>query len=208
MKKYLKTLRSACFFSIGMLLLCGLVYPLALTTFSQVLFHDKANGSIIRANGKAIGSSMVGQDFSDARLFKCRPSAYHYNTYTKQEKEEGTYAGIASGSNNYAPTNPELAKRVEKDIEAFLKANPKINKSEIPTDLLSASSSGLDPHISLASASVQVSAIAQASGLSEAKLNAIIKSNTSEKLLGIFGETTVNVLGCNLEIAKLIGLIK
>ena len=139
---------------------------------------------------------------------KCRPSAVNYNTYTKEDKESGKYTGVGSGSKNYASTNPELVKRVEADITEFLKANPSVMKEDIPTDLLTASGSGLDPHISPASAAVQVPALVEATGLSKETLEAIVKENTQGKLLGIFGEETVNVLMVNLDIAKELGLIK
>lgn len=207
MKSFLKNFKHAFVFSIVMIVLCGFIYPLALTGVSQVFLPAQANGSVVEVDGKAVGSSLVGQDFSDERLFKCRPSAYNYNTYTEKEKEDGTYGGVSSGSNNYGNTNPDLEKRVQEDIDAFLKANPDVDKNDIPGDLLTASGSGLDPHISVESAKVQVSAIAKASGISEDKLNDIIESNTTGKFLGVFGAETVNVLGCNLEVAKLIGLI-
>lgn len=207
MKKILHSLRGAFVFSIGMLLICGLLYPLALTGVSQLVMPAKANGSIVEVDGKAVGSSLVGQKFEDARLFKNRPSAYNYNTYTEAEKEDGTYGGVSSGSNNYGTTNPDLAARVQADIDAFLEANPDVPKTDIPGDLLTASGSGLDPHISVASAKIQVPAIAKASGISEAELNKIIENNTTGKALGVFGEETVNVLGCNLEVAKIIGMI-
>lgn len=207
MKKILHYIKGAFVFSVVMLVLCGLLYPLALTGISQLAFHDKANGSLITMNGKEVGSEIVGQDFTDKRLFKCRPSAVNYNTYTEEDKKNKDYTGIASGSNNYGNTNPALKERVQKDIDAFLAANPDIKKTDLPGDLLTASGSGLDPHISVASAEIQIPAIAEASGLSEEKLKEIVKNNTEEKVLGIFGEQTVNVLKCNLEIAQLIKMI-
>lgn len=207
MKSFLKVARQALVFSIGMVLVCGILYPLALTGVSQVLFPTQANGSLVEVDGKEVGSTLVGQDFQDERLFKCRPSAYNYNTYTQAEKDDGTYAGVASGSNNYAPSNPDLLTRVEEDIDAFLAANPDVKKEDIPMDIVTASGSGLDPHISVASANIQVAAIASASGLSEQELQTIIENHTTKKFLGVFGEETVNVLECNLEIAQKIGMI-
>lgn len=207
MKSMIKHFREALVFTVMMLVVCGLLYPLALTAVAQVAFNDQANGSIVEVNGKAMGSSLVGQDFTDARLFKCRPSAVNYNTYTKEDKENGTYGGVASGSSNYAATNPELKKRVQADIKKFLKANPDVAQKDIPGDLLTASGSGLDPHISLEAAKIQIPAIAKASGLTEDKLLEIVKRNTEEKAFNIFGEQRVNVLSCNLEIGQLIGLI-
>lgn len=204
----LKGIKKPLLITVVLLVICGLIYPLLLTGISQIFFPSQANGSMITVNGKTVGSALVGQDFTDPRFMKCRPSAVNYNTYTEKEKADGTYAGIGSGSKNYAPTNPELKKRVEADIAAFLKANPTVKKEDIPTDLLTASGSGLDPDISPASAEVQVPALAKATGLSEDKLREIVQQNTKGRFLGIFGEETVNVLNVNLEISKELGLLK
>ena len=208
MNAILKGIKKPLLMTIVMLLICGLAYPLLLTGVSQLLFPDKANGSVVIIEGQAVGSELVGQDFTDARFMKSRPSAVNYNTYTQEDKENGNYAGIGSGSKNYAPTNPELVKRVQKAIAEFLKANPSVKKEDIPTDLLTASGSGLDPHISPAAAAVQIAALSESTGLSQEVLESIVKNNTKEKFLGIFGEETVNVLMVNLEIAKELGLIK
>lgn len=202
MSKLLKGMKTPFLVTLALLLICGLVYPLLLTGISQVVFPKQANGSLITADGKTVGSALVGQDFTDARFMKCRPSAVNYNTYTQEDKENGNYTGVSSGSKNYAPTNQELSKRVQEDIAKFLKENPSIKNEDIPTDLLTASGSGLDPHISPESAAVQIPALVQSTGLSEDRLNEIVKDNTQGKSLGIFGEETVNVLKVNLQIAK------
>lgn len=212
MKTFLQSLSKAVLLSVALLIICGLLFPLALTGASQLIFPKQANGSLIEINGTAVGSSLVGQDFTDARFFKCRPSAYNYNTYTEADTvpdAEGNtaYAGLASGSQNFGATNPALKERVEQDIAAFLEANPTVAKEDIPTDLLTASGSGLDPHVSPASASVQIAAIATSTGLSEADLQTMVDNNTTQKFLGIFGEATVNVLTLNLEVAKAIALV-
>lgn len=206
MSKFLKGIKKPFLVTLALLLICGLFYPLLLTGVSQVIFPKQANGSLVTINGKAVGSELVGQDFTDARFMKCRPSAVNYNTYTQGDKKNGNYTGIASGSKNYGPTNPELCQRVQEDMTEFLKSNPSIKKEDIPTDLLTASGSGLDPHISPESASVQIPALVQATGLSEDRLKEIIKENTQGKFLEIFGEETVNVLKVNLEIAKELNL--
>lgn len=193
--------------TVVMLVLCGLVYPLVLTGISQLIFPKQANGSMIKVDGKTVGSELIGQDFTDARFMKGRPSAVSYNTYTQEEKEDGSYGGVGSGSNNYGATNPDLVKRVEADMEAFLEANPSVTKDQIPTDLMTASGSGLDPHISPASAEVQIPALVSATGLTEEKLRQIVKDNTEGKFLGVLGENKVNVLHVNLEIAKELGII-
>ena len=208
MRALLKGMKKPLLMTIVMLLICGLAYPLLLTGVSQLLFPDKANGSLVMIEGQAAGSELVGQDFTDDRFMKGRPSAVNYNTYTQEDKENGNYAGIGSGSKNYAPTNPELVKRVQEAIDDFLEANPSVKKEDIPTDLLTASGSGLDPHISPAAAAVQIAALSESTGLSQEVLESIVKRNTKEKFLGIFGEETVNVLMVNLEIAKELDLIK
>lgn len=203
----LKGIKKPFLVTLALLLICGLAYPLLLTGISQVIFPKQANGSLVTVDGKAVGSALEGQDFTDARFMKCRPSAVNYNTYTQEDKESGTYTGVASGSKNYSSTNPELVKRVEADIAEFLEANPTIKKEDIPTDLLTASGSGLDPDISPESAAIQIPALAEATGLTQDRLKEIVKENTQGKFLGIFGEETVNVLKVNLKIAKDLGLI-
>lgn len=208
MSPFLKGIKRPFLVTIALLLICGLAYPLLLTGISQLIFPKQANGSLVKIDGRTMGSKLVGQDFSDARFMKSRPSAVNYNTYTREDKESGNYTGVGSGSKNYAPTNPELVKRVEADITEFLNANPSVKKEAIPTDLLTASGSGLDPHISPASAAVQIPALVKSTGLAKETLEAIVKENTQGKLLSIFGEETVNVLMVNLDIAKELGLLK
>ncbi|MGL4774271.1 MAG: K(+)-transporting ATPase subunit C [Clostridium sp.] len=207
MKNIFKEIRKGFLITIVLMLICGVAYPLLLTGISQVAFNDKANGSIVKVNGKAVGSELVGQDFKDERFMKCRPSAVNYNTYTEEQKNSGEYTGVASGSNNYAPSNPALLERVEKDMDEFLKNNPTVKKEDIPTDLLTSSGSGLDPHITPESAKIQIPALSKATGITESKLQEIVDNNTEGKTLGVFGEERVNVLKVNLDIAKEIGII-
>lgn len=202
MRKYLKSFKTAFFVSIAMYLLCGFAYPMVLTGISQIIFPNQANGSLVEMDGKVVGSTLVGQDFTDERLFHCRPSAYNYNTYTQEDKENGIYTGLSSGSNNYAVSNPKLKERLNQDIIKFLKENPTITRDEIPSDIITASGSGLDPHISVEAANVQVDRIVKNTQLSEAKVKELIKKNTVGKLLGIFGEETVNVIELNLSLVK------
>ena len=212
-KTGLHGIRQAVSVTLVLLLLCGFAFPVALTGLSALIFPDQAKGSMVSADGKAVGAAHVGQEFTEAYFMKGRPSAYHYNTYNEDAEGNQTYndgtefAGLSSGSNNYAPSNPALSERVEADIEAFLEANPDVKKEDIPTDLMTASGSGLDPHISPESAKVQIPALSEASGISEERLQEITDANTDGKLLGIFGEDTVNVLGVNLDIALEMGLI-
>ncbi len=211
-KNFLKTIRPAFTITLVLMLVCGLGYPLLMNGFSGVIFPEQADGSLVMVDGKAVGSEHVGQEFTADYFMKGRPSAVHYNTYTvtpegKEVYSDGSdFTGLASGSTNYGPSNPALTQRVEQDIEAFLAANPDIKREDIPTDLMTASGSGLDPHISPDSAAIQLPAIAEASGISMGVLEQIVEDNTTHKLLGIFGEETVNVLGVNVDIAQAMGL--
>lgn len=213
MKEFLHGTRQALIITIVLMLICGLLFPCLLTGLSSVIFPHQAGGSLISVNGTTVGAEYVGQEFTQDCYMWSRPSAYHYNVYTESEDgrkyyNDGTeFGGLASGSNNYAPSNPALVERVEADMEAFLEKNPEIKREDIPTDLLTASGSGLDPHISPASAQIQLPRIAQASGLSEESLQEIVKRNTMGKLFGVFGEETVNVLKVNIEIAQAMGTL-
>lgn len=215
MRSFLKYFRSALVLTVFMLVLCGFAYPAALTGLGQLMFPHQANGSLITAEGektddpeKAVGSAIVGQDFSgDPRYFQCRVSGVDYNTYTEEEKEEGSYTGVGSGGSNLAPSNEELKKRAEKSVEEFLEKNPDVEKGDIPADLLTASGSGLDPNITPESARIQIPSIAEKTGLQEEELRKIVEENTDGRTLGVFGHERVNVLKCNLEIAKAIGEI-
>lgn len=214
MKKLGKSIGKAFVFCVVMMLLCSFAYPLALTGVSQVAMKEKANGNLIDKNGnpttdpeEAVGSALVGQDFTENYFFKGRVSSVNYNTYTEEQKENGEYAGVSSGSYNYGNSNPELKERMEKDLDEFLASHPGVKKEEIPSDLLTASGSGLDPHISPEAAEVQMKAVAEHSGLTEETVREIVKENTEDKVLGIYGEERVNVLKCNLGIAEKMGLI-
>jgi K+-transporting ATPase ATPase C chain len=172
--------------------LTGLIYPLAVTGIAQVVFPDQANGSIIKKNGKAVGSSLIGQQFDAPKYFWGRPSAttpYPYN------------GGSSSGSNQ-GTNNPDLLKAVQARISALRAADPS-NASKIPVDLVTASGSGLDPHISPAAAEYQVKRVAKVRGLDETKINALISAYTEGRQFGIFGEPVVNVLRVNLALDEL-----
>ena len=212
-KAMLRNIRQALVVTLVLLLLCGFVFPVLLSGLSGLLFPHQAGGSLVTADGKAVGAKLVGQEFTEAYFMKGRPSAYHYNTYYTDEQgsrfynDGSEYAGLSSGSANYANSNPALAERVEGDINNFLSGHPSLTVGDIPGDLLTASGSGLDPHISPASAEVQIPRIVEASGLSEDEVRQIIADNTKGKTLGVFGEETVNVLGVNLDIALAMGLV-
>lgn len=207
MKTVAKTIGKAVVFCLVMMVLCSLIYPLALTGVSQLTMEAKADGSKVDEEGnlttdtkKAVGSALIGQDFTEDCYFQGRVSSVNYNTYTEEQKENGEYAGVASGSYNYGNSNPELEKRMQEDLDEFLKDHPGVKPENVPAELLTASGSGLDPHISPRSAEVQIPTVAENSGLSEEMVEQIVKDNTEHKTLGVFGEERVNVLGCNLDI--------
>ncbi|MGN4723668.1 K(+)-transporting ATPase subunit C [Bacillus cereus group sp. MYBK15-3] len=173
------------------LVLCGLVYPLIVTGIAQAVMKDNADGSLIyNDKNEVIGSKLIGQNFTDSRYFQGRVSSIEY-------KAE------ASGSNNYAPSNPDLAKRVEKSIADWKEKNPAVPVTEVPIDLVTNSGSGLDPDISPKAASVQVNRISKLTNIPKEKLNQLIKDQTEGAALGLFGETRVNVLKLNLALQKL-----
>jgi len=170
-------------------ILTGIIYPLAVTGVAQVIFPRQANGSIISKNGKAVGSELIGQQFDDPKYFWGRLSAttpYPYN------------GGSSSGS-NLGPNNPDLMKAVQARIDALHSADPG-NGAKIPVDLVTASGSGLDPHISPAAAAYQVHRVAMARGLDDARIRDIMTSNTRGRWLGVIGEPVVNVLELNFEL--------
>ncbi|TCJ80800.1 UNVERIFIED_ORG: K+-transporting ATPase ATPase C chain [Bacillus cereus] len=174
------------------LVLCGLVYPLIVTGIAQAVMKDNADGSLIyNDKNEVIGSKLIGQNFTDPRYFQGRVSSIEY-------KAE------ASGSNNYAPSDPDLAKRVEKSIEEWKKQNEAVPVTEVPLDLVTNSGSGLDPDISPQAAFVQVDRISKITNIPKETLDQLIKDQTEGAALGLFGEDRVNVLKLNLELQKLL----
>ena len=157
-------LRPAFFMLLILTLITGVIYPLAVTGIAQVVFPHQANGSLIMVDGKAVGSELIGQQFDDPSYFWGRLSAAGYN------------AAASSGS-NYGPLNPDLLKAVQARIDALKAADPD-NTLPIPVDLVTASGSGLDPHISVAAALYQVHRVASARGLSEADVQSLVEKNT------------------------------
>lgn len=212
-KSILHSARQTIGVTVILMLVCGLLFPCLLTGLSALIFPHQADGNLLTVNGQTVGAEYVGQEFTEDYYMWSRPSAYHYNVYVEGEDgklyyNDGTeFPGISSGSNNYAATNPALTERVEADIKAFLEKNPGVKREDIPTDLLTASGSGLDPHISPASAEIQIPRIAEASGLTEEEIEDIVSENTQGKVFGVFGEETVNVLKVNIEIAQRMGIL-
>jgi K+-transporting ATPase ATPase C chain len=170
-------------------ILTGLIYPLAVTGLAQAIFPSQANGSIIEKNGKPIGSALIGQQFEDPRFFWGRLSAtgpYPYN-------------GAASSGSNLGQNNPALMTNVQSRIQALHAADPG-NEVKIPVDLVTASGSGLDPHISQAAAEYQVNRVAKTRGLDQTSVRTLIAKHTQGRWLGVIGEPVVNVLELNLEL--------
>lgn len=168
-------------------LVTGVAYPLATTGIAKALFPSAANGSLIEKNGKLVGSSLIGQNFSSAKYFWSRPSATSPNPNNP----------LASGGSNLGPLNPALTEAVKARIAALKESDPGNNKP-VPIDLVTASASGLDPHISPAAADYQVSRVAKARGLSVEQVQKLIQEHTEGRQWGIFGEPRVNVLELNL----------
>ena len=167
--------------------LTGGLYPAVVTGIAQLVFPSQANGSLIEQNGKAVGSSLIGQPFSDPKHFWSRPSAT--SPYPNNAS--------SSGGSNQGPLNPALKEAVEGRIKALREADPD-NKTPVPVDLVTASASGLDPHISPAAAEYQVARVAKARGLDVTKIAALVAENTEGRQLGFLGEPRVNVLKLNL----------
>ena len=170
-----------------MTVLLGVVYPLAMTGISQVLFPHQANGSLIMSGDKVIGSELIGQNFAKPEYFQPRPSAAGNDGYDP----------TASGGSNYGPTNQKLIDRVKASIDKFRKENPDYT-GPLPADLVTASASGLDPHLSPDSAKAQASRVAKARGVSVDQMNQLIARFTEAPDLGFLGEPRVNVLKLNL----------
>ena len=167
--------------------LTGIVYPLLTWGIAQLAFPGAANGSLIERNGKAVGSTLIGQPFDDPKYFWSRPSATSPQPYN----------GASSSGSNQGPTNPALADAVKDRIKALRDADPG-NVAAIPADLVTASGSGLDPEISLASAEYQLARVAKARGVSAESVRKLVGENTSGRTLGLLGEPRFNVLRLNL----------
>lgn len=168
--------------------LLGVAYPLIVTAFAQLLFHDKANGQLLTQNGTVIGSRIIGQAFVSDRYFHSRPSA-----------AGNGYDAANSGATNFGPTNQKLIDRVKTDASALHSENP---DQPVPADLVTTSASGLDPDITPAAAFFQVPRIARTRGLSENGLRSLVQSHIEKRTWGLLGEPRVNVLELNLELDR------
>ncbi len=182
-----KLLRQSSVLLLLMTVITGVLYPLAATGLTQLIFPRQANGSLILKDGKPVGSALIGQSFTDPKYFWGRPSATSPNAYN---------ASASSGSNQ-GPTNPALTDAVKQRIAALRAADP-ANTAPVPVDLVTASGSGLDPQISPAAAQYQVARVARARGLSTSQVQALVNEYTSGRQLGVLGEPRVNLLQLNL----------
>ena len=184
-------IRPAVVLFLVMTVITGIVYPLVVTGIGQALLPAQAGGSLVMRDGKAVGSSLIGQPFSDPKYFWSRPSAT-----TPQP-----YNGTGSTGSNLGPLNPALTDAVKSRIEALHAADPG-NNSPIPVDLVTASGSGLDPDISLAGAYYQAPRIARVRGLSPASVRGLIAGHAKGRVLGLFGDPRVNVLELNMALDR------
>ena len=187
----LKEFKPAFVMLLGLTVVTGVAYPLLVTGIAQGLFPDAANGSLIERDGKPVGSELVGQPFSDPKYFWSRPSATGPVPYNP----------AASSGSNQGPLNPSLEEAVKAHIEALKAADPS-QTAPIPVDLVTASASGLDPHISPAAAAWQAPRIARLRGLSFDSVRGLVAQHTQGRQFGVLGEARVNVLRLNLALDR------
>lgn len=180
MKNFITSIKVFILFSV----LLGLIYPLAITGIAQVTMKDKANGSLIVENGQVIGSSLIGQKFDKPEYFNSRPSAVDYNA-------------SGSGASNLGPSSKKLIEKVQETI-----SKEKLGDKNIPADIVLTSASGVDPHISLKNAQLQIPRVAKIRNISEEKLNEIVNKNTDSDFIGVWGQPGVNVLKVNIDLDK------
>ena len=196
----LREIRPALVLVLGLTIITGFVYPLAITGIAGVLFPYQAQGSLIEKDGKVIGSELIGQEFASDKYFHSRPSATTGPDPNDPSKTVAApYNAVNSMGSNLGPTNKALIDRVTADVAKLKQENP---SAQVPIDLVTTSGSGLDPHISPAAAYFQVPRIAKARNMTENALRDLVAQHVEGRTLGIFGEPRVNVLELNLALDK------
>jgi potassium-transporting ATPase KdpC subunit len=197
----LREIRPAIVLVIALTLITGVAYPFAITGIAQVIFSDKARGSLLERDGKVVGSILIGQEFTSEGYFHGRPSAT-----TTPDPNDSTktvpapYNAANSGGSNLGPASKSLIERIQGDIEKLKQENP---SAQLPADLVTTSGSGLDPHISPEAALFQVPRVAKARNLLENQVRQLVVDNTSDRFVGLLGEPRVNVLELNLALDRL-----
>lgn len=171
-------------------ILTGLAYPLAVTGIAQAIFPDQSNGSLVERDGRVVGSRLIAQPFTQSEYFHPRPSAVDYDA-------------TDSGGANWGPANPDLLAAIEANAQAYREINGLAAEDPVPVDAVTMSSSGLDPHISIANARIQSARVADARGLDVRDVHRLIQENTDGRALGFLGEPSVNVLELNLALDDL-----
>jgi K+-transporting ATPase ATPase C chain len=179
--------------TIALTVLTGLAYPLVVTGVAQGVFSSRANGSLVKVNGRVVGSSLLGQSFTHAKYFQPRPSVTSPNPYN----------GLASGASNLGPSNPDLLKTIKERAVAYRRLNGLAADALVPVDAVTASASGLDPGISIANARLQAARVARVRSLPLATVLAAIGRHTENRQWGFLGERVVNVLELNLDLDRL-----
>ena len=193
MKEFFSNIRGAVVSTFVLAVVCCGLYPLIVFGISQALFHDKANGSlIVDPNGTLRGSRLLGQEFADAKYFHPRPSA-----------AGNGYDATSSGGSNLGPTSRKLNDAIKERLAAYRAENGLSESAPVPTDAVTASGSGLDPHISLQNAELQIPRVVKARGVAEEKVRELIRQNTNGRDFGVFGEPGVNVLQLNRALDQL-----
>ena len=197
----LREIRPAIVLLVGLTLITGLAYPLAMTGIAGVLFPKQAQGSLIEKDGKVVGSALIGQEFKDDKYFHGRPSATTAPDPNDSTKTvSAPYNAANSGGSNLGPTSKALADRVKEDVDKLKAENP---SQPVPVDLVTTSGSGLDPNISPEAALFQVPRVAKVRNIPEAKLRQLVEEHVEGRTLGILGEPRVNVLLLNLALDRL-----
>ncbi len=197
----LKQIRPAILMIVGMTVITGLAYPLAMTGIAETIFPHQADGSLIEKDGKVIGSSLIGQNFVGATYFHGRPSATTDTDPADSTKTvPSPYNAQNSGGSNAGPTSKALMDRVKGDADKLAAENP---SAPVPVDLVTTSASGLDPDITPAAAQFQVPRVAKARNLPEDRVRQLVSDHTEGRLFGVIGENRVNVLGLNMALDAL-----